>query len=186
MNIGSRWQRWTIDDLAEGFARVLVADASQPLESSVAEALDVGAAPDVVQEALIQVEDAPPDDLWTEERPAYLPLELLEPFLRLRAPVSGLPDPRPLREGDVFWLVLPTTDSESTLADLTPAQVVASAEQLEVQVSDITAAARQRAKVAYEAALRAGSHLSREAPMTRNSSPDAVLLAGSDLALEAG
>lgn len=162
MKIGSQWQRWTIDDLADGFARVLVADATQPLESSLAEALDSGAAPDVVQEAVTKVEDAPPDDLWTEERPAHLPLELLEPFLRLRAPVPGLPDPRPLREGDVFWVVLPTTDLESTLADLTPAQVVASAEQLEVQVSDLTAAARQRAKVANEAALRAGSDLARE------------------------
>jgi hypothetical protein len=159
---GSHWQRWTIDELAEGLARILVAGAKEPLESSLAEALDTAATPDVIQEAVTRVEDLSPDELWTEEQQAYLRADLLEPFVRLRAPVPGLPDPRPLREGDVFWVVLPTTDQESTLADLTPAQVVASADQLEIQVSDITAAARQRAKVANEAALRAGSKVGQE------------------------
>lgn len=169
---GAHWQRWTIEEVAEELARMLVAGAEEPRASELARTLDTDASPEATQEAVTRVEEHAPDELWTEEEQAYLSIELLEPFVRLRSPVPGLPDPRPIREGDVFWVVLPTTDLESTLVGLTPAQVVASADQLDIRVWDITAAARQRAKVASEAALRAGSKLERDA------GPDPARLAG--------
>jgi hypothetical protein len=153
---GSHWQRWTIDELEEGAARVLIADAMQPLESTVAEAFDSGVA-QAIQSAVLTVENVPPTDLWGEERAVFLPLEALEPFVKLRQTTAGLPDPRPLREGDVFWVVLPTTDHESSLRDLTSAEVLASADQLGLHLADITAAARQTAKVGDDAVVRAAS-----------------------------
>ena len=156
MVAGSHWQRWTIDELDEGTARVLIADALQPLESTVAEAFDTGVA-EAIRPAVMRVEEAPLADLWGEERVEFLPLEALEPFVKLRQATAGLPDPRPLREGDVFWVVLPTTDHESSLRDLTSAQVLASADQLGLHLTDITAAARQRAKVGEDAVVRAAS-----------------------------
>lgn len=156
---GSHWQRWTIEEVAEELARLLVAGAQEPLASVLAGTLETVASPEATQAAVTQVEAVSPDELWTDEEAAFLSVELLEPFVRLRSPVPGLPNPRPIREGDVFWVVLPITDLESTFVGLTPAQVVASADQLNVRVWDITAAARQRAKVASEAALRAGSSL---------------------------
>jgi len=167
MTDGSHWQRWTIEEVAERLARMLVAGAQEPLASALALTLDATATPEAIQAAVSHVEAVSPDELWTEEQPAYVSLDLLEPFVRLRSPLPGLPDPRPIREGDVFWVVLPTTAVASTLVGLTPAQVVASADQLDLRAWDITAAARQRAKVASEAALRAGSKLERDAGIGR-------------------
>ena len=160
--IGSHWQRWTIDELDEGSARVLVADALQPLESTVAEAFDGGTA-ESIRSAVLTVEDAPSADLWAEERAVQLTVAALEPFVKLRQATPGLPDPRPLREGDVFWVVLPTTDERSSLRDLTPEQILASADQLALHLSDITAAARQSAKLADDAVVRAASDKRPEA-----------------------
>jgi hypothetical protein len=81
----------------------------------------------------------------------------LEPFVRLRQATPGLPDPRPLREGDVFWLVLPMTDVPSSLSGLTPEEILASADELALHLSDITVAARQSVKLADDAAVRAAS-----------------------------
>lgn len=156
---GSHWQRWTIEEVAEELARLLVAGAQEPLASVLAGTLETVARPEAIQAQVTEVEAISPDKLWTAEEAVYLSVELLEPFVRLRSPIPGLPHPRPIREGDVFWVVLPITDLESSLVGLTPAQVVAGADQLDVRVWDITAAARQRAKVASEAALRAGSTL---------------------------
>ena len=153
---GSHWQRWTIDELDAGSARVLVADALQPLESTAAEAFDGGTA-ESIQSAVLMVEDSPPADLWTEERAIHLAVAALAPFVKLRQATPGLPDPRPLREGDVFWVVLPTTDDPSSLLDLTPEEILASAEQLGLHLADITAAARQTVKRADAAAVRAAS-----------------------------
>lgn len=156
----SYWQRWTIDELNGGLARLLIADAQQPLESSVAEAIDTGTAA-TIQAAVLAVEDAPPDDLWGEERAVILAEELLEPFVKLREPIKGLPQSRPLREGDVFWVVLPVTDPETSLHDLTPAELLPSAEILGLQLVDITAAARQRAKIADHNLARFASDVPR-------------------------
>ena len=153
---GSHWQRWTIDELNEGSARVLVADALQPLESTAAEAFDTGTA-ESIRSAVLIVEDAPPAHLWAEERAVQLAMTALEPFVRLRQATPGLPDPRPLREGDVFWLVLPVTDVPSSLSGLTPEEILASADELALHLSDITVAARQSVKLADDAAVRAAS-----------------------------
>ena len=146
MAAGSHWQRWTIDELGDLGARVLIAGARHALESTAAEALDAGNK-EGIRSAVLMVEDAPPADLWDEERDAILEVALLEPFVRLREAIEGLPPVRPLREGDVFWVVLPVTDEPSSLNDLTPAEVLASAEVLGLQLVDVTAAARQTVKV---------------------------------------
>ena len=154
---GSTWQRWTIDEIDLGLARLAVAQSRHPLESSVAEAQATDADPDVLRERVVQVEDAPPDDLWDDEQPVFMALDELRTFLGRRNDIRGLPDDRPLREGDVFWVVLPPTLEARAIRDMTPRGVVARAEDLAVQVWDVTAAARQAAKRTYDDALRAAS-----------------------------
>jgi hypothetical protein len=155
--IASTWQRWTIDELDAGLARIAVAQARYPLESTVAEAVATEAEVDELREAVARVEDAPPDDLWEDEVPVYLAVDELEPFLRRRDEIPGLPDDRPLREGDVFWVVLPADLDEERFRDLAPAAMMQGASALDVQVWDVTAAARQAAKRTYDAAVRAAS-----------------------------
>jgi len=151
------WQRWTIDEIDSGTCRIIVAHALQPFESSVAEAFDTGADVDELRQRVLDVEDLSADGVWQDEEAAFLPVETLYEFLRRRARIRGLPDPRLLREGDVFWIVLPPDVDEDELAQISPASVLALADELDVQVWDVTAAARQAAKRTYQAALRAGA-----------------------------
>lgn len=151
------WQRWTIDEIDLGVARLAVAEAFYPLESTVAEAEATNAATDQLRELVATVEDAPPDDLWADEKPVFLPVDELRSLLKRRDEIRGLPDDRPLREGDVFWIVLPATLEEDARRGMTPRGVVRDAAELEIQVWDVTAAARQAAKRTYDAAVRAAS-----------------------------
>jgi hypothetical protein len=153
----STWQRWTIDEIDLGVARLAVAQARYPLESTVAEAEATDADAEVLRELVVEVEDAPPDDLWADEQPVFMPIDELRAFLKRRNDIRGLPDERPLREGDVFWVVLSPALEARTLRDMTARRVMVEAEQLDVQVWDVTAAARQAAKRTYDDALRAAS-----------------------------
>ncbi|MGH2429345.1 MAG: hypothetical protein ACRDGV_10790 [Candidatus Limnocylindria bacterium] len=155
--MAATWQRWTIDELDAGLARVAVAESAYPLESSAAEAQATEADVDTVREAVLRVEDAPPADIWGDEEAVYLHAGRLETFLKRRADIRALPDPRPLREGDVFWIVLPVEVGEETMRELTPQDLLGRAEQLSAQVWDVTAAARQAVKRTYDAAVRAAS-----------------------------
>lgn len=154
---GATWQRWTIDEIDLGVARLAVAEALYPLESTVAEAQATNADTDQLRELVVLVEDAPPDDLWTDEKAVFLPVDELRSLLRRRDEIRGLPDDRPLREGDVFWIVLPPTLEEDARRRMTPRGVAKGAAELEIQVWDVTAAARQAAKRTYDAAVRAAS-----------------------------
>ena len=153
----STWQRWTIDEIDLGVARLAVAQSRHPLESTVAEAEATNADADVLRKLVVEVEDTSPDDLWADEQPIFMPVDELREFLKRRDGIRGLPDERPLREGDVFWVVLSPAVEARALGDLTPRRVMVEAEQLDVQVWDVTAAARQAAKRTYDDALRAAS-----------------------------
>ena len=147
------WQRWTIDEIEEDLVRVLVAVSHYPLESTAAEAFDERDAAGL-RAAVVQDEAASPDDLWSDEHAAYLDRQALADFLARRDAAAGLPDARDLREGDVFWVVLPQA-VESVGSRLTPKAIVSRADALEPAVFDVTAASRQAARHTYEAALTA-------------------------------
>jgi hypothetical protein len=151
----STWQRWTIDELDARITRVAVAETAYGLESSVAEAYDTRADVETFRQAVVDTEDVPPEHLWGDERAVYLRVADLQRFLNRRGQVRGLPDPRELREGDVFWILLPATMDETALRRLTPKRILAKGEALGVQVWDVTAAARQAAKRTYDSAVRA-------------------------------
>lgn len=152
-DLNSAWQRWTIDELFESRARLLVSLAQQPLESTAAEArdhaLDQASQRARLRRAVVRVEAASPTDLWGPEVAAYVNSRTLERFLRRRMDVPALPDARALREGDVFWVVQPVG-----AAAISPSSLLRAARD-SVEVWDVTAAARQAAKHTYDAAVRA-------------------------------
>lgn len=147
------WQRWTIDEIVEETVRVLIADAIYPLESTAAEALDSGAATDLRQ-AVVQDEAVSPDDLWLEERAEYMDAGSLRELLHGRTGAPGLPEARDLREGDVFWVVLPPQLVEAMAMDATAMHPLARLLLSGAQVLDVTAASRAAARQLYDAVLR--------------------------------
>jgi hypothetical protein len=150
------WQRWMIDELDADLARVLVAHAQQPFESTAAEALGIGSGARL-RGAVSALEAVAPDDLWGEERPVYLRPARLRVLVERRRDIPGLPEPRDLREGDVFWIVLPADLSPELLASATPRRLVSRPDRFEPQVWDVTAAARQTVRREYHDLLRAAS-----------------------------
>lgn len=152
-DLNARWQRWTIDELFEGRARVLVSLARQPLESTAAEARDLAGdqarAGARLRQAVVRAETTSPADLWGPEVVTYVNTRTLERFLRRRTEIPALPDARDLREGDVFWIV---QFAEGPV--LSPSALLRGA-QRDVEAWDVTAAARQAAKVTYDEAVRA-------------------------------
>jgi hypothetical protein len=158
VEMAATWQRWTIDEIDAGLARVAVAASEYPLESTVAEAAyEEGGDLEAVRDAVFGVENSPPEDIWGDEEAAYLAVDDLDTFLKRRADIKALPDPRPLREGDVFWIVLPVELEEEARLGLTAIDLLARAEQLKPQIWDVTAAARQAAKRTYDDAVRAAT-----------------------------
>jgi hypothetical protein len=148
------WQRWTIDELYEGRARVLVSLARRPLESTAAEARDhaereSGAGAEL-QRAVTRLEFASTDDLWGPELAAYVNARALERFVKRRTDVPALPDHRPLREGDVFWIVQAPDGAPTS-----PSALLRGEARDAVEVWDVTAAARQAVKHTYDEAVRA-------------------------------
>lgn len=108
--IPSRWERWTIDEIGEGVARVLISEALMP-ERAVQMAAESGSQASPAERAralrntVMELERGRPEELWTDERDVYLPVDHLSQLLKQRAGKPGLPGRRPLREGDVFWVV---------------------------------------------------------------------------------
>lgn len=169
--IAGTWQRWTIDEIDAGLARVAVAESAYPLESGAAEALYTQQSADEVRAAVFKVENAPPDDIWSDERAEYMQVDDLREFLKRRSEIRALPDPRPLREGDVFWIVLAPDLAEESRSGLTTQGLVDAAHDLEPQVWDVTAAARQAAKRTYDDAVRAATDEAPRKPRRRRASP---------------
>jgi hypothetical protein len=147
------WQRWTIDEIVEETVRVLIADGIYPLESTAAEALDDGSATEL-RDAVAQDEAVSPDDIWLEERAEYMDAGSLRELLRGKAEAPGLPDARELREGDVFWVVLPPQLIETMAMDAGPLHPLRHLQAPGAQVLDVTAASRAAARHLYDAVLR--------------------------------
>jgi hypothetical protein len=153
LNSVASWQRWTIDEIAEETVRVLIADAIYPLESTAAEALDTGSATDL-REAVVQDEAVSPDDIWLDERAEYVDAGRLRELLRVRSGAPGLPGARELREGDVFWVVLPVQLVEAMTMDGTVMHPLTRLLQSGARVLDVTAAARTATRQLYDSVLR--------------------------------
>ena len=81
----------------------------------------------------------------------------LQAFLRERGGKPGLPTNRPLREGDVFWIMVADwPGGGDPLPDLDAAGLAAHIADLRgaaVDIWDVTAAARQASKRSYHAVL---------------------------------
>lgn len=163
----STWQRWTIDEIDGGVARLAIAESPYGLDPAAAEAYYTGAPVGEFRQAIVEAEIAPPEHIWGDELPVYAREDDLQRFLHRRRKARGLPDPRPLREGDVFWVLLPPDTDEALLAQLTPAEAMARADELNVAVWDVTAAARQAAKVTYESAVRVAGNEGRRSRRSR-------------------
>ena len=164
------FQRWTVDEIADDVVRVLVGEVIDPdhlhattkvvldwLASPVADRTELGRQ---LQDQAMEVELASASATWSEELAVYLPLANLRAFLQgRRGGKPGLPKTRPLREGDTFWVLLPARptpglpeDAEDELA--AGALWLLAAEQVNADVWDVTAAARQASKHAYQAVVR--------------------------------
>lgn len=163
--IPSRWERWTIDEIGEGVARVLVSTARQP---SQAAALSEDFLPDTsssqrrraLRARVMNLELGPPAEMWSDERDVYLPIDQLTSFVRRRGGKPGLPGQRPLREGDVFWVVAYQSAERSVAQARTvpeARELISQYIQADADVFDVTAAARQAAKTWYQSAVQRAS-----------------------------
>jgi hypothetical protein len=156
------WERWTIDEIDEGMARVLVARARAPEEiRAIADRLwgevDRGGsrrASSALRRLVALIEVRPPLDQWAPEEIHFFGLTDVAPTLAARRGKPGLPGERPLREGDVFWVL--AADEPTALALHTPAgeREVMALRLGSFDVWDVTAAARQVAKRSYHHAVR--------------------------------
>jgi len=160
------WERWTIDEIDEEFARVLIARAAVTARIRAIAGSVVGdlSSPgqrhriaDLLKAAAMSAELEPSTEQWSEESYGYARLEALQKFLRARGGKPGLPSERALREGDVFWAVATDAAPFRPLADMTPAELethIAVLRKGRADVWDVTAAARQAAKRSYHEVVR--------------------------------
>lgn len=166
---GPEWERWTIDEINEGQARVLAAHARTPESlARLAHAQDPPAEAISKVRQVAQIRDLAMefegrrDQTWSEEAENFFELAVLEEFLNEgRRGKAGLPSGRPLREGDVFYLEIPRTLRQrpsTRRGEVTPGvgiELLATFRAAAVEVWDLTAAARQSSKVVYHRALEA-------------------------------
>lgn len=159
------WERWTIDEIADGHVRVLAAGARDELALRAltrTEAADARATADDVRSLVMEAELSRDRTVWGEEAENFFEEGTLATFLnRRREGKAGLPAGRPLREGDVFYVEIPA--SHFTFTSMTRGEInsvegealLSTYEQWGVEVWDVTAAARQASKLAYHRALAA-------------------------------
>ena len=151
------WERWTIDEIDEEFARILITRAGDAADlHEIADQVATGsrARPhelsDVLRAHAMRVELDPGRQQWQDESLAYAPLAALQTFLRGRGGKPGLPTNRPLREGDVFWvMVADWPGSRDPLPDLDAkgfATHISDLRRAGADIWDVTAAARQASK----------------------------------------
>ena len=161
------WERWTIDEVDEGIVRVLVSEAAdslalQRIADDILEGVDETTSNrsmrDRLHRAAMAVELVPASEQWSDEGSMFVALRVLAAFLRERVGKPGLPANRPLREGDVFWIILPAGPAldrppvrGTTLGG--GAERVTAYRERQSDVWDVTAAARQVAKREYHRVL---------------------------------
>lgn len=163
------WERWTIDEIDEDVARVLIASAadrewirstSEQILAETTSAMAEGTSlADAVREQAMDAELEVASDIWTDEVAAFASLAPLGKFLNRRQGKPGLPTSRPLREGDVFWVVAPTL-AQASMSELETvplrrfAERIAELVEADADVWDVTAAARQAVKASYSRTVR--------------------------------
>ena len=161
------WERWTIDEIDEDVVRVLISvafesDALRERSRTLVELGDApqpvrGRLPAAVRDLAMDVEASPTAETWSEERAAFAARADLGGFLAGRVGKPGLPTTRPLREGDVFWIIaprgVPGLNADARLA--TDHGWLRQYEVAEADVWDVTAAARQASKRQYHQVARA-------------------------------
>lgn len=164
----SDWERWTIDERTDGQVRVLVAQTQrrqlvEQLRQSVKRAEPTGrGAPRTARlrdVAMALEQDA---EAWSDEVVFFFEESALGEFLnRQRRGKPGLPDSRPLREGDVFYIEIasevrwrPSSEQVRSAPGLAR-EMLSSFLASGVEVWDLTAAARQATKLDYHRALEA-------------------------------
>lgn len=142
-------KRWTIDELTESTATVL--------RSQYSRSFDIPA-PQDVRKAVENLESELTTESWSEEEDFVLSRDRLADFIREavnRSRPHELPEARDLRDGDVYWIISP----QSVPVPQGPAtpdgtdQFLAGYREPLCTVWDVTAAARQAAKVTYFQAI---------------------------------
>jgi hypothetical protein len=164
------WERWTIDELFDQVARVLVCRAEPlPSHATLIETVrppadetrpDTEAVAATLRAAVAEAEIRGGES-WSDETWSFIDVSRLATFLERRGGKPGLPRNRPLREGDVFLVsverdalkAMPLSDEGRSAREIGDA--VTAYEAAGLEVFDVTAAARQSAKVLHDAALRA-------------------------------
>lgn len=176
-------ERWFLDEVAEGVARVLAAAAldvrpftelAHLADHSPHDAEATSRARDLV----IELESADALAAWTEEIDHLIPIGALERVLGDRRVSLGFPEPRQIREGDVYWLarVADSTDAEpqlavpggleqrlAELAELPPTErwSLALIGYRPYWIWDVTAAARHADKWRLDRAIRSSAGVGR-------------------------
>lgn len=110
------WERWAVDEVNEDVARVLISRALlHALIRGISAELVAAQSPpmsvltptrSVLRRRAMEIDSAPASETWGDERAVSFPRARLDSFLRGRAGKPGLPEPRPVREGDAFWVVI--------------------------------------------------------------------------------
>lgn len=154
-------ERWTIDELTESTATLL-----RSVYRGEIDATDTGNLREVVSSR----ERDLTSEVWSEEDDFVLDRQVLERFIYDAVGSSDardLPRPRELREGDVYWIRSeePVPPPQDTIGpDIGPddtKQFLAAYRDRSVQVWDVTAAARQAAKVTYFQAIESAEKKKR-------------------------
>lgn len=143
-------ERWTIDELTESTATLLRSEYRQPVE--LIEAEDARA-------AVMGRELELSSEVWSDEMDYVLSRRELANFVsdpdeRGRRP--ELPQRHGLREGDVYWILSEEAVSPPPQSDVHPGRTekfLNYYQERRVWVWDVTAAARQGAKVTYSQAI---------------------------------
>jgi len=161
------WERWTIDEIDEEFARVLISragnasrlrDMAGQVATESSPASSSRRMSSVLRDEAMRGELNPRTEQWSEEALGYGHLTLLQTFVRSRGGKPGLPTNRPLREGDVFWVMVADWPGPvEPPADMSRADLeshIAALKEATADVWDVTAAARQAAKRSYHEVLR--------------------------------
>lgn len=143
-------ERWAIDEVTEISATLL--------RSVYGKEIDIPKAGGV-KAIVMGLERKLAADDWGEEDDFVLSRQELGGFIHdtiARSREPELPEARGLREGDVYWIVSeePVSPPGGSIGPRRTKRFLAPYEQSNVKVWDVTAAARQAAKVAYFQAMQ--------------------------------
>lgn len=143
-------ERWTIDELAESTVTLL--------RSVYRGEIDATDTDDLRREVVISRERDLTSEVWSEEDDFVLDRQALARFIGDavdRTHASELPGARELREADVYWIASEQSvfEPQGTIGPEDTTRFLVAYDNPAVKVWDVTAAARQAAKVTYFQAI---------------------------------